>query len=418
MKKILLITYYWPPAGGSGVQRWLNFSKYLVELGWNITVLVPDNPSYPIIDNSISKSISSSLEVIKVPIFEPVNILNRSNKKNRDHINSSGLFYKIILWIRSNLFFPDSRMFWINKVSKLASSYVIKNNIDCIITTAPPFSTHVIGYNIKLKTNVKWIADFRDPWSDFFPFKQLPMSNIIKERHLKWEQKCLTYCDTVLTTSPSLTKTYLKANKNTHTVTNGYEAVIKTEPTDKFVVLYTGVMKSVQNPQNLWIVLKELCMENKDFSKDLLVDLIGDFDSSIVNDNYIKSLSSNIRFKGYLDVVNLKEQLKKAEVLLLSSVNLEGVNNIIPGKLFLYLSVKKPILAFSALDSDVENIINETKSGRVFDYSNKVELKKYILVLYNQFKAKHNSIDSIEIDKYSYKHLSKKLSDIIDKTIN
>ena len=417
MKKLLVITYYWPPAGGSGVQRWLNLSRYLAELGWDITVMAPQNPSYPIVDNSISESISSLVKVIKVPIFEPVNIVNRSNKKNRDHIESSGILHKIILWIRSNLFFPDSRMFWIKKVTKVASSYVRKKNVDCIITTAPPFSTHMIGYYIKLKTNVKWIADFRDPWADFFPFKQLPMTNMLREKHLKWEQKCLAYSDTVITTSPSLTKTYLKTNKNSYTVTNGYESLIETESTDKFIMIYTGVMKSIQNPDNLWIVLKELCEEDKDFSRDLVVNLIGDFDNTILNDSNIVSLSSHIRFKGYLDVIKLKAQLKKAQVLLLSSVNLEGVNNIIPGKLFLYLSVKRPILAFSALDSDVEDIINKTKSGRVFDYSDKVDLKQHILELYNRFKTEHNSLDSNDIDQYSYKYLSKRLSVILDKTI-
>jgi hypothetical protein len=275
----------------------------------------------------------------------------------------------------------------------------------------------LIGYYIKLKTNVKWIADFRDPWADFFPFKQLPMTNMLRAKHLKWEQKCLAYSDTVITTSPSLTKTYLETNNNSYTLTNGYEALIETESTDKFIMIYTGVMKSIQNPYNLWIVLKELCEENKDFSRDLLVNLIGDFDNTILNDSNILSLSSHIRLKGYLDVVKLKAQLKKAQVLLLSSVNLEGVKNIIPGKLFLYLSVKRPILAFSVLDSDVEDIINETKSGRVFDYSDKVDLKQHILELYNQFKTKHNSLYSNDIDQYSYKHLSKRLSEILDKTI-
>ena len=182
--------------------------------------------------------------------------------------------------------------------------------------------------------------------------------------------------------------------------------------------MYTGVMKSIQNPSNLWLVLNELCQENKAFSKDLLVTLIGDLDNSIITDSNIISLKSSIRFEGYIDEIKLKNKLKKAQVLLLSSVNLEGINNIIPGKLFLYLSVKRPILAFSSLDSDVEDIINETKSGRVFDYLNQVDLKNYILDLYNQFKKGNNYLNSVGIDQYNYKTLSNKLSDIINQTIN
>ena len=228
----------------------------------------------------------------------------------------------------------------------------------------------------------------------------------------------MVYADTVITTSPSLNESYLKINNNSHTVTNGYESLIDSESDDKFSIMYTGVMKSIQNPSNLWLVLNEICQENKDFSKDLLVTLIGDFDHSIITDNNIVALKSSIKFEGYIDEIKLKNKLKKAQVLLLSSVNLEGINNIIPGKLFLYLSVKRPILAFSSLNSDVEDIINETKSGRVFDYLNKVDLKNYILELYNQFKKGNNYLNSVGIEQYNYKTLSNKLSGIINKTIN
>ena len=150
----------------------------------------------------------------------------------------------------------------------------------------------------------------------------------------------------------------------------------------------------------------KLVLKDLDFQRD-----------SIITDNNIISLKSSIKFEGYIDQVKLKNKLKKAQVLLLSSVNLEGVNNIIPGKLFLYLSVKRPILAFSSLNSDVEDIINTTKSGKVFDYLNKIDLKDYILELYNQFKKRNNHLNSVGIDQYNYKSLSNKLSDIINKTI-
>ena len=418
MKKVLIITYYWPPSGGSGVQRWLNLSSYLTELGWDITVMAPKNPSYPIIDNTMINSINPRVKVVKVPIFEPISILNAAKKTNRDHVNSAGIFQKIILWIRANLFFPDSRMFWIKKVTKVASSFIIKNKVNCVITTAPPFSMHLIGYHVKRKTNIKWIADFRDPWSDFFPFKQFPMTSIVRKKHLKWEKKCLAFADSVITTSPTLTKSYLKINNNSCTITNGYKSLIDLDPDDKFVIMYTGVMKSVQNPSNLWVVLNEICKENKEFAADLLVTMIGDFDNSIKSDKNIISLKSSVQFLGYLDEIKLKDKLKKAQVLLLSSVNLKGVNNIIPGKLFLYLSVKRPILAFSSLNSDVEDIINETKSGKVFQYTNKIDLKNYILELYNQFKQKDNSLNLLKIDRYQYENLSKKLSDVIQKVTN
>ncbi|MDG2368181.1 MAG: glycosyl transferase family 1, partial [Flavobacteriaceae bacterium] len=159
--KILIISYYWPPSGGSGVQRWVNFSNNLSLIGWEVIVITAQNPNYPVIDNKLVSIINKSVKVIKIPIFDPTALIKR---KNSDNISvNNNVFSKILLWIRANLFFPDSRMFWIKKVSKQATDYVKKNNVKCLITSAPPFSTHIIGQNVKKNTNVRWISDFRDP---------------------------------------------------------------------------------------------------------------------------------------------------------------------------------------------------------------------------------------------------------------
>ena len=150
--KLLVISYYWPPSGGSGVQRWLNFSNNLIKKGWDITVFTAKNANYPIIDNGLSRIVNKSIKVLRIPIFEPTSLFK---KTNTDNINSSNFIKKFILWIRANLFFPDSRMFWIKKVTKQASDYIKQNNINCLVTTAPPFSTHIIGLKIKRNTNIK-----------------------------------------------------------------------------------------------------------------------------------------------------------------------------------------------------------------------------------------------------------------------
>ena len=162
-KKILIITYYLPPSGCSGVQRWLNFSNYLVDLGYDVTVLSPEFADYPILDNSLINQINPLVKILKVPVFEPAKFF-KSKSKNSDNIENKGIINYLKLFIRSNFFFPDSRMFWINDVVKRASSFINKNNINCVITTSPPFSTNIIGYKLKLKNNIKWISDYRDPW--------------------------------------------------------------------------------------------------------------------------------------------------------------------------------------------------------------------------------------------------------------
>ena len=412
--KLLIISYYWPPSGGSGVQRWLNFSNHLIKKDWDITVLTAKNPKYPVLDEKINETVDGKIKVVKIPIFEPAGFL----KKNNDNIKSSSIFKKTVNWIRANLFFPDSRLFWISTVTNQAIKFIKKNKINCLITTAPPFSTNLIGLKIKKKTGIKWISDYRDPWTDFFQFRLLPMSSYMQKKHIKSELKCLQYSDTVLTTSPSLTEKYSKINANTYTLYNGFDSFLDTQNSTKFLIMYCGNMKSIQNPKNLWFVLNEICGENENFLKDLSLRFIGDFDNEVVNDINFQLTNLKLQFQNYLDKQELDKEITKAKVLLLSSVNLDSVNNIIPGKLFYYFSAKRPILAFSNLNSDVSKIIKLTNTGSVFDYSNKIDLKNHILELYNDFKSKKNNFKPIGITNYTFEVLSKNLDQILHKTIS
>ena len=413
--KLLIISYYWPPSGGSGVQRWLNFSNILIKKGWDITVFTAKNANYPIIDNGLNRIVDKSIKVFRIPILEPTSFFR---KNNSDNINSTNFINKFFLWIRANLFFPDSRMFWIKKVTKHASDYIKQNNINCLVTTAPPFSTHIIGLKIKRSTNIKWISDFRDPWSDFFQFKLLPMTSYQRIKHSNFEKKCLSFSDAVITTSPSLTKRYSLINDNSYTITNGFNSFKKNIKTDKFLVMYSGVMKSIQNPKNLWKILKEICIENKDFSNDLMVRFIGDFDNEIITNKDIRLIESKVKFEKYIEKSRLDIEMSKANVLILSSVNLKDVNNIIPGKLFYYFSFKRPIIAFSNLNSDISHIISKSNTGKVFDFLNQVDLKNHILELYSDYKSKKNSFNPKGIASYSYNNLSENIDVLLKKTIN
>ena len=238
-----------------------------------------------------------------------------------------------------------------------------------------------------------------------------------KKKHKIYENKCLKSADTIITTSPSLTKKYSLINSNSKTIYNGFNSFIKGRKSKKFLIMYTGIMKSVQNPQNLWEVLREICLENESFFKDLSVRLIGDFDEDIMEDINIKLMKSNVKFEKYLEKEHLDKEVCKASVLLLSSVNIDSVNNIIPGKLYYYFSVKRPILAFSNLNSDVHNIINQTKTGRVFTYLNKLDLKNHILELYSNYKTGNDNFSTLGLSNYTYNKLSLSLDDILKKLL-
>lgn len=222
----------------------------------------------------------------------------------------------------------------------------------------------------------------------------------------------------VLTTSPSLTKSYSLINSNSYTITNGFNSFKKNIETEKFLVMYSGVMKLIQNPNNLWKVLKEICIENQDFSNDLMVRFIGNFDNEIITNKDIRLIESKVKFEKYIEKSKLDIEMSKANILVLTSVNLKDVNNIIPGKLFYYFSFKRPIIAFSNLNSDISDIISKSKTGKVFDFLNQVDLKNHILELYSDYKSKKNSFNPKGIASYSYNNLSENIDVLLKKTIN
>ena len=415
-KKILLITYYWPPAGGSGVQRWLYFANNLAEMGYDVCVITSKSKNYQLFDQELENYVSSKIKLIKISSFEPAKFF-KSNNSNSDNINFDGLFNKIKLFIRANFFFPDSRKFWINKVVKTSIKYINSNEIDYLITSSPPFSLNIIGYKIKSKTNIKWISDCRDPWSDFFQFRIMPMSNYIFNKHLKWEQICLKSADTVIVTSPSLRNAYSKVNSNTYLINNGFEKYNEVNNSGLFNIVYSGVMKSSQNPIMLWKVLADLCKSNESFKNDLKIKLIGDFDSSIFKNKNIIELEKKVSFIGYASKLNLNTHLCESSVFLLCDINDSKGGNLIPGKFYDYLSYKIPIIAFSNKNSDTYNIVKETNSGNVFDFSNEFDLKNHILELYSNFKNNKLILNKNSSNKYLISNLTLELNKLLKKLI-
>ncbi len=412
--KILIISYYWPPSGGSGVQRWLNFSNYLISYGWDVTVLTAKNPNYPITDKSLLRILNKSVKHIYVPIFEPTLFFNQQTSFL--NTNSKGFISRIIYFIRSNIFFPDSRCFWIKKATNMATNFIKENNVNYLITTAPPFSTHIIGLKLKEKLKINWISDFRDPWSDFFQFKLMPMMSIVRKRHKFYEIKCLQNSDIVITTSPSLTMSYSNFNDNAVTVTNGFENYVKKVKSKKFLICYSGMMNNVQNPSKLWKVLFDLSIENREFRNDLEVRMIGSFGNEIRNDTHIKKLNGKVKFKNYMDKEKLDSELSLAQVLIVCSINQKNTT-IIPGKLFYYFSFRTNIVAFENSNGDIARILDETKSGKLFDFKNYDDLKKHIFNLYVKHKANREVKFDTKYEKYMFSNLSKKL-DLILKNIS
>lgn len=416
--KVLIITYYWPPAGGSGVQRWLKFVKYLQ--GFNIQPIVYtiSNPRYPTIDDSLLNEIPENIEVLKHPIWEPTDLLFWKRELQQEGGISNASKNSFLSFIRGNFFIPDPKLFWIKPSVKYLQSYLNKNDVDVIISTGPPHSMHLIAEKLHQKNDVKWLADFRDPWSNIYYNKDFKELSFVKNRNKKLEKSVLKKADCVLTVSNALKKEFSKYANRVEVVTNGFDDDFL-EPSkvlldEKFTISYIGLLPKQSNPENLFRVLQVLCSQHKDFEKDLQLNFIGDISDVVKTAVCNNKLKENTRFIDYVDHTKAIEYQQKAQVLLLLIPNVKKCKGILTGKLFEYLSAKRPILAIGPEDGDLADVIEDTNAGIIVDFDNDDKLSSEILKLYHQYKKGNLEVDSKNTNKYHRKELTKKVAFIIN----
>lgn len=423
MKRALIVTYYWPPAGGPGVQRWLKFVKYFKEFGVEPIVYIPENPNYPLVDENFSAEIPSNVEIIKHPIKEPYRFAKFFSKKKTKQMSSgiipkkdSSAIEKLMLYVRGNFFIPDARVGWVKPSVKYLSDYLENNDVDVVITTGPPHSLHLIGMQLKKELNVKWIADFRDPWTTIHYHKSLRLNKTSEKKHKALEAAVLNTADVVTVTSPTTKKEFEEiTNKPIEVITNGFDITeeVNYNRDLKFSISHIGSLLSERNPKNLWYILAEICKKNTSFKKDLELKFAGAVSDEVKESLSEFNLDENSKFLGYVSHSEALKLQNESQVLLLVEINSAETRAIIPGKLFEYLAAKRPIIALGPNKSDIEAIVDETKSGRFFDYSEDKELKNEILRLYEQYKTGDLQIASEGVDRFSRRQLTKQMSALI-----
>ena len=421
MEKVLIITYYWPPAGGSGVQRWLKFSKYLPENGWKPYIFTPDSPSFEIKDEDLLSDIHPETEVWKTPIWEPYKIkdklLGKSESSNTGIIqDKTSTKNKMLNWIRGNVFVPDPKVFWVKPSIKLLTKKIKKEGITHIISTGPPHSMHLIALGLKKKNvDLKWVADFRDPWSELDLLEEFHLTKKSKQKYRDLEKEVLVNADVTLTVSESWVESFKDlGSSNVKLITNGFDEDdfnVKKIENDKFIIGHFGLLNHLRNPRNLWKTLNDLCDENPDFNEKLEIRLSGNIDTEVLqNITQYFHLKNKIKVLGYLSHKDVLKQYNSSSVLLLLLFNSESGKGNYPGKIFEYFAAKRSILAFGPEDSDTEKLIQKTKTGVFFTYD-EIELKKEIL---NLFHNDINTISSNKIEGFSRKKLTKDLSKLLN----
>jgi glycosyltransferase involved in cell wall biosynthesis len=428
MKKVLIITYYWIPSGGSGVQRWVKFTKYLRDFGWEPVVYAPENPEYPSEDESFVKDIPNDVVVIKKTIWEPYNIYRSLFGKKNETINAGfiseekkSLKHKISFWLRGNLLIPDPRVFWVQPSVNFLRKYLIDNKIDTIITTGPPHSVHLIGKKLKAHLpQVNWIADFRDPWTSVYYFKDMHIGLFANMMHKKLEQSVIKSADKVIVVSDGMKQEFEQMRSEVQLITNGYDnETIDNEQVildNKFSISYIGLLTERQNPQVLWRVLEELCNEIPDFRTNLEIKLTGKIDYSAIESIEKFKLTPNLVHSSYIPHSEAIKQQRQSQILLLLMLNQPNTGSILTGKLFEYLAAKRPILGIGSPTGDAAKLLLDTQAGVMIDFNSNSVLKKQLKAYYEQYKLGNLSVNSASIEKYSRRELTAQLAKLLKTT--
>jgi glycosyltransferase involved in cell wall biosynthesis len=431
MRRVLIITYYWPPSGGSAVLRWLKFTKYLRDFGWEPVIYTPSNPEPQESDASLLKDIPPDLEVITSRIWEPYNIYKcLTGKKKGDRLGvalmtdkkKAGLFSKVSLWIRSNFFIPDPRRFWVRPSIQLLISRLSATPVDVVISTGPPHSMHLIGLGLKNRLGIPWVADFRDPWTNIDFYRDLPLTRFADLQHKKLEQKVLLRADHVVTVSPGMTREFMeKGIQGITTITNGYDEESRTNSrpsTGKFNLLHLGSMPKSRNPEVLWSVLAELVSNNSLLASCLQIRMIGKVDLAVKDSISRYQLLDFTVYDDFVPHDQTLDILSGASVLLLCINNTPNAGGILTNKFFEYLSAQRPVLAIGPVDGDAAQILAETRAGNIFNYNDAFGLKNHISALFELYSQHNLTVESRGIEKFSRKNLTRQLSELLNKLIS
>lgn len=419
--KALIITYYWPPAGGSGVQRWLYFVKYLREFGIEPIVYTAANPKYPILDKDLAALVPENTEIIRHKICEPNHFLGKKNKKTTAGFlqKDPTKFQKLVQYIRANYFIPDARKFWIAPSVRKLKKYLKQYPVDWIITTGPPHSVHLIGQKLKQKTHIKWLADFRDPWTEIDYFHQLPLTKKSLKKHNKLEKEVLSNADLVTVVGNTMREKYQVHNSNCKVISNGFDddgIDVSSELDSLFTLTHIGMLNADRNPHIFWKIIREILDENPEFEFKLKINLIGKVADEVKESIREYDIEKYISYTNYIPHNSVLKHQKKSQVLLLFINQVPQAKGIITGKVFEYLQAKRPILALAPIDGDLATIINKTKAGQVIAFNDELSLKKVILD-YFEFYLKNNlQVNSHNTSIYHRKNLTSQLAELLKNT--
>lgn len=428
-KRVLIITFYWPPMGGGGVQRWLKMVKYIRGYGWEPVIFTAKDPSNPIHDESLFADIPDSLETIRQEVFEPYDLYNqllgrkKGDKVYQGFVDEKGkksVMKDFAVWLRGNVFIPDARMFWIRPSIKRLKSYLKDHKIDAIISTGPPHSTHMIAMAIQKHFNIPWLADFRDPWTNIDFYQQLKLTKLADARHRMLEKKVMRNADALVTVTWSWAREMEEIRgESVDLITNGFDpadfSVADGSQPEIFNFIHAGSLNRDRNPHALWEAMERLLRENEKFSNFLRLDLIGPVDFSVLESIKKHNLEKHLNRIENLPHKEVVGQMMQAAVLLLPLNDTPNISGVVPGKLYEYIGSKRPILAIGKPDGDSARIMKETNAGLISDFGDVEGAFSNLKTYFEDFLRGNLSVNTKLAETYSRKNLAGSICEVLDR---
>lgn len=432
MKKVLIITYYWPPSGGSGVQRWMYFCKYLHEFGITPIVITVDEKkaSYRYEDVSFIEKVKD-IEVYRTKTREPLKIYSKilsGNKNSGIPIGFAGetkpsLFQKISRAIRGNLFIPDARVGWIKYAEAKAKEIILKENIKLVITNGPPHSTHFVGLRLKKYFNIHWLADFRDPWTDLHYNKFLYRTNWAKRKDSRLEQEILRKADSILTIGPSMKKhLVMKGGIDPSKISfiyNGYDkndfdnVKFSLDPAC-FTISHIGMLSDSQPITAFLYAIKSFYDNKNPICKYLKLRLIGNVSPEIIKE--IKIVVPELSFEhiGYVQKKEAISYMFSSDLLFNSLADMENSELLISGKLMEYIASERPVLCLGNPKGDAANLLSEFEYSTVCDRKDVSLIIAFLKKTFENWINKTNfAVKSGNVSQYSRYETTRQLSNLL-----
>ena len=434
MKRLLVVTYYWPPEGGSGVQRWVKFTRYLRSCGWEPIIYTPENPEISSPDPALSEELPEGLEVLRRPIREPYEMYRRLTGGGSTRITELAAGAKsnksrVSLFIRGNCFIPDPRRGWVRPSVKFLSEWLREHPVDAVVTTGPPHSMHLIGRGLHRKTGLPWVADFRDPWTKMFYFKDLRLLPFARRRHLRLEQSVLDEASAVVAVSAQVRDDFAsRTGTRVELITNGYDAADFDGPAperdrDHFRVVHTGLLGADGNPSRLWKVLADKCSADPAFRSHLQLRLAGKVDSDVVDSVNAAGLEGNLVLTGYLPHAETVLEQRSADLLLLPLREGPEGGKIVPGKTFEYLAARRPVLGIGDPAGAAAGILDECGAGKMVSWTDEAAIAAAVDDAWERFLSGNSSTDRMApvgdaaIERYSRQSLTARYAALLDSAI-